>query len=403
MIKVRIDGNIVDIPTIVKGKDGKSAYQYAVQGGFKGSEQDFINLLVDNANTINEHITDDTAHNDIRKYINSLEFDLKDSLVRHNKSSEAHQDIRNKLSSLDEFTNLLDSSQSSLAVELRDSLINHNDSNNAHLDIREQITSLINLLIDHNNAGDSHEDIRELVDTLFEMMYHNDVGVHNVDDMAHDDIRGLIAKLTRVVDNKINITDIVNDLTTESSDKPLSASQGMALKSLIDNIKLTPGGTGATGPMGPTGPTGATGPTGPTGVGKQGPTGPTGATGHTGNTGPTGPTGATGPTGVGKQGPTGPTGPQGPSGIIKVTGTTGSSDKSGVVTLSYPTGYTMNNTFFISGKVKVSSAMWEDISVGFANASSWVIMMDSSGITIYPPSGDSSYYGKEIRILLCKM
>lgn len=42
-----VDGNTVEIllGTVYKGNDGKSAYQAAVEGGFKGTEQEFNNVL----------------------------------------------------------------------------------------------------------------------------------------------------------------------------------------------------------------------------------------------------------------------------------------------------------------------------------------------------------------------
>lgn len=45
MIKVRDgNGNIMHLPTL-RGVDGKSAYQYAVEGGYSGTEEEFIKLL----------------------------------------------------------------------------------------------------------------------------------------------------------------------------------------------------------------------------------------------------------------------------------------------------------------------------------------------------------------------
>jgi len=45
ILKVRDEnGNFIDIPAI-KGDDGKSAYELAVEGGYKGSEEDFIATL----------------------------------------------------------------------------------------------------------------------------------------------------------------------------------------------------------------------------------------------------------------------------------------------------------------------------------------------------------------------
>lgn len=96
------------------------------------------------------------------------------------------------------------------------------------------------------------------------------VGTHNTDNAAHNDIRLLVQGLTtrlnalansddttldqmkEVVDyikdnrdlieqittNKISYSDIVNNLATNVSNKPLSAAQGVALKALIDAITV---------------------------------------------------------------------------------------------------------------------------------------------------------------------
>lgn len=88
MIKVRINGQIVHIPTI-KGVDGKSAYQYAVEAGFEGTEQEFINLLIEGTDVINHHLTDETAHMDIRELI---EESIKTSEQYTNKALSALTD-----------------------------------------------------------------------------------------------------------------------------------------------------------------------------------------------------------------------------------------------------------------------------------------------------------------------
>lgn len=93
---------------------------------------------------------------------------------------------------------------------------------------------------------------------------------HNVDTIAHNDIRVLLAELTNrlnaladsddttldqmseivayiksnkglieaVTTEKVSYSDIINDLVTNLENKPLSASQGVALKALIDAIKV---------------------------------------------------------------------------------------------------------------------------------------------------------------------
>ena len=59
------------------------------------------------------------------------------------------------------------------------------------------------------------------------------VSTHNTSTTAHNDIRLLVSELTT---NKVNISDIVNNLTTDTNNKPLSAAQGVVLKSLIDAV-----------------------------------------------------------------------------------------------------------------------------------------------------------------------
>ena len=58
---------------------------------------------------------------------------------------------------------------------------------------------------------------------------------HNASEEAHEYIRGLISKLA---DDKVSKADIINNLTSLITDKPLSAAQGAALKKLIDEITV---------------------------------------------------------------------------------------------------------------------------------------------------------------------
>ena len=96
------------------------------------------------------------------------------------------------------------------------------------------------------------------------------VSAHNTSDMAHNDIRLLIEGLTTrlnvladsddttldqmsevvayiksnkslidaITTSKVNVSDIIDNLTTNVSNKPLSAAQGVALKALIDGITI---------------------------------------------------------------------------------------------------------------------------------------------------------------------
>ena len=94
----------------------------------------------------------------------------------------------------------------------------------------------------HNTATDSHNDIRLLITELTNRLN----ALANSDDTTLDQMNELVAyiKANRgliegVTTSKVNVTDIINNLTTNSSDKVLSAAQGVAIKSLIEALQET--------------------------------------------------------------------------------------------------------------------------------------------------------------------
>lgn len=50
------------------------------------------------------------------------------------------------------------------------------------------------------------------------------------------DLKAVLGKIKGVTDTKVNTADIVDNLTSTDTDKPLSAAQGKELKSMLDNI-----------------------------------------------------------------------------------------------------------------------------------------------------------------------
>ena len=56
-----------------------------------------------------------------------------------------------------------------------------------------------------------------------------------------------IAAVNSGLNEKVNVSDIVNNLTSTATNKPLSAAQGRTLKSYIDNLAGGSGNTGLTG------------------------------------------------------------------------------------------------------------------------------------------------------------
>ena len=50
------------------------------------------------------------------------------------------------------------------------------------------------------------------------------------------DLKAVLGKIKGIIDAKVNTTDIVDNLTSTDTNKPLSAAQGKELKSMLDNI-----------------------------------------------------------------------------------------------------------------------------------------------------------------------
>lgn len=91
----------------------------------------------------------------------------------------------------------------------------HNTSDAAHNDIRLLITGLTNRLNALANSTD------EDLDQLAEIVAY---------------IKANKSLIDSVTTNKVSVTDIIDNLTTGDSKKPLSAAQGKALKALYDAI-----------------------------------------------------------------------------------------------------------------------------------------------------------------------
>lgn len=93
----------------------------------------------------------------------------------------------------------------------------HNTNTNAHNDIRLLITALTTRLDALANSDDT------TLDQMAEVVAYI------------KDNRNLIEQITT---GKVSVADIVNNLTTNVTNKPLSAAQGVALKALIDAITV---------------------------------------------------------------------------------------------------------------------------------------------------------------------
>lgn len=102
----------------------------------------------------------------------------------------------------------------------------------------------------HNTNTDAHNDIRVLIEGLTTRLnaLANSTD-EDLDQMAEivDYIKNNKTLIDNVTTNKVNVSDIINNLTTNVSNKPLSAAQGVVLKGLIDNLQDEVDGKSALG------------------------------------------------------------------------------------------------------------------------------------------------------------
>lgn len=92
---------------------------------------------------------------------------------------------------------------------------NHNTSESAHSDIRSLISGLATRL---NTLADSDDTTLDQLSEIVAYIKNN---------------KSLIDGITT---SKVNVSDIIDSLTDNSTDKPLSSKQGMVLKGLFDNL-----------------------------------------------------------------------------------------------------------------------------------------------------------------------
>ena len=95
---------------------------------------------------------------------------------------------------------------------------------------------------EHNVSSTAHNDLRVALKDLADRLS----AALNSDDTTLDDLKEVVAYIKsnrslidEIAARKVNVADIVDNLETSVTDKPLSAAQGVALKGLIDGMETT--------------------------------------------------------------------------------------------------------------------------------------------------------------------
>ena len=93
----------------------------------------------------------------------------------------------------------------------------------------------------HNVSDAAHSDIRLLIQGLTERLN----ALADSDDTTLDQLSEVVAYIKSnrsliedITTSKVSVADIIDNLTTNAANKPLSAAQGVALKALIDAITI---------------------------------------------------------------------------------------------------------------------------------------------------------------------
>lgn len=169
-------------PAGADGANGKSAYTYAVEAGYNGNETEFAAKLAAEIPTVDSTLTktgqaaDAKATGDaIRSLSEEIITTAESKVAAHNTGTDTHSDIRLLIQGLTDRLNALA------------------DSDDATLDQLSEIVAYI-------------KSNKSLIDAI--------------------------------TTDKVSVADIVDNLTTNVANKPLSAAQGVALKALIDSITV---------------------------------------------------------------------------------------------------------------------------------------------------------------------
>lgn len=208
---VFVDDTVIGGITVTDGKDGadgKSAYTYAKEGGYKGTEEEFY------AKMAQEIPTKVSAFDNDSEYIKASEAPVQSVNGKTGAVSLSAADVGARPSTWTPTYSDVGAEKSGAASSVMNA---HNTNGGAHNDIRLLIEGLATRL--NSLANSTDEDLDQMAEVVAYIKSN----------------KTLIDSITT---SKVSVADIVNNLTTNATNKPLSAAQGVALKALIDAITV---------------------------------------------------------------------------------------------------------------------------------------------------------------------
>lgn len=159
----------------------------------------------------------DDSHNHVIGNVDGLQEALDSKASNTHNHDDAYESKGSSGAALVLAKEYTDTKTSGLAStnSVTSAISTHNTSTGAHNDIRGLITDLTTKL---NNFLDVDDATTDQLSEVIELINNN---------------KGTLESLTT---SKVNVADIINNLTTNVSNKPLSAAQGVAIKALIDTL-----------------------------------------------------------------------------------------------------------------------------------------------------------------------
>ena len=195
------------------GADGKSAYEYAQDGGYQGTEEEFAQKLAEGYPVLS-----------VNGHYGNVKLDADDVGARPDDWMPTASDVGARPNSWTPTASDVGArpatwmpSYSDVGAEKAGNVAAHNTNDAAHNDIRLLIAGLserINAVLDSDDAT---------LDELSEIVAY---------------IKANKTLIESVTTSKVNVSDIIDNLETFDSTKPLSAAQGAQIKIWLDRMLI---------------------------------------------------------------------------------------------------------------------------------------------------------------------
>lgn len=201
-------------------------------------------LEEDDLPSIDNALSSTSEHAVQNKVVNQAITSLNSSVTTLNNNYTSQQtvidNLPNKYATIDSLSSTkseLETKISTASSTAASNLTTHNSSGSAHQDIRNLISSL---------ETSTDNDLKALADRLetVEFFFSDEEATENNLDQLHEIIT-YIQTNRDILEEKLSKTDVINNVTSEDTDKPLAANQGKVLKTLIDALQSQIDGTNA--------------------------------------------------------------------------------------------------------------------------------------------------------------